>query len=73
VRFWAAARRAAGHDEEAIETSGIDALRTTLAARPELRDVMAVAAIMVDGQAASDTTSLRPGSVVDVLPPFAGG
>jgi sulfur-carrier protein len=73
VRFWAGARRAAGHSEEIIRTSNLAALRRELAARPALRDLMAVAAIMVDGQAGTDITPLPDGSVVDVLPPFAGG
>jgi hypothetical protein len=34
---------------------------------------MSVAAILVDGQAATDATMLSSGAVVDILPPFAGG
>jgi FMN reductase len=48
-------------------------LRAQLAARPELRAVCAVASFLVDGQQAGDSTVLRPGAEVDVLPPFAGG
>jgi molybdopterin synthase sulfur carrier subunit len=73
VRFWAGARRAAGHAEEPLSAATVGELRETLAGRPELAKVCAVASWLVDGQQASDTTPLRPGSIVDVLPPFAGG
>ena len=73
VRFWAGARRAAGHPQETLKAANISQLRAILAARPALHDVMAVAALLVDGQAASDSTALAADCVVDVLPPFAGG
>ena len=73
VRFWAGAQRAAGHAEEALSASTVGELRELLAARDELTKVCAVASFLVDGQQASDTTRLEAGSVVDVLPPFAGG
>ena len=56
-----------------LACANIAQLRELLEARPALREVMAVAAILVDGQAAGDTTTLHEGTVVDVLPPFAGG
>jgi len=48
-------------------------LRLVLDARPALREVMAVAAILIDGQTANDDARLAEGAVVDILPPFAGG
>ncbi|PZS26812.1 MAG: molybdopterin synthase sulfur carrier subunit [Pseudonocardiales bacterium] len=73
VRFWAGAQRAAGHAEESLAAGTIGELRELLAGRPELSRICSVASFLVDGQQASDATALRGGSVVDVLPPFAGG
>ncbi len=83
VRYWAAARAAAGVADEQFETLPADPaeLRARLAAaRPDLAPVLAVSTVLVDGLAqssASDrprsTADLIGGSVVEVLPPFAGG
>ena len=73
VRFWAGAQRAAGRATDTLTATTVGELRAQLAARPELRQVCAVASFLVDGQQAADTTALRPGAEVDVLPPFAGG
>jgi molybdopterin synthase sulfur carrier subunit len=74
VRFWAGAQRAAGHAQESVSAAAtVGALRELLAGRDKLTKVCAVASFLVDGQHASDATRLAAGSVVDVLPPFAGG
>lgn len=73
VRFWAGARRAAGHAEEQLTASDLDDLRAQLTARPELARICAVASFLVDGQQADRHSTLTDGSTVDVLPPFAGG
>ena len=73
VRFWAGARRAAGHAEELTGARTLGELRAELAARTELARVAGSATYLVDGKASSDDTELFPGAVVDVLPPFAGG
>jgi molybdopterin converting factor small subunit len=73
VRYWAGARRAAGVAEESLVASTIGELRSELSRRPALTDLMTVAAVLVDGQATGDGTRLAPDSVVDILPPFAGG
>jgi molybdopterin converting factor small subunit len=73
VRFWAGARRAAGHAEEQLSASDLLDLRAQLATRPELAKVCAVASFLVDGQRVADDTTLPAGATVDVLPPFAGG
>jgi molybdopterin synthase sulfur carrier subunit len=73
VRFWAGARRAAGTDQVTIDAPTLKELRCELAARPELAAVVEVATFLVDGVQADDLTLLPPGSLVDVLPPFAGG
>ena len=73
VRFWAGARRAAGHAEETLDATDVGELRAVLAARPGLAKIVAAASFLVDEVKASDASVLRDGSVVDVLPPFAGG
>jgi FMN reductase len=73
VRFWAGAQRAAGRATDTLTATTVGQLRAQLAARPELRQVCAVASFLVDGQQAGDTTVLHAGAQVDVLPPFAGG
>lgn len=74
VRYWAGARRAAGHREEQIVAPDVRALRSLLSDRPALAPVMAASALLVDGVTpATDDAVLADGSVVDVLPPFAGG
>jgi FMN reductase len=73
VRFWAGARRAAGHEHETVTAGTVGELRAVLAARAPLSKVCAVASFLVDGQQAADTAPLHEGANVDVLPPFAGG
>jgi molybdopterin converting factor small subunit len=78
VRYFAAARAAAGSSEEAVPAGGqslawlIDEL--TQRHGPGLAKVLAVASFLVDGVAWHDReTALPAGATVDVLPPFAGG
>ena len=75
VRYFAAARAAAGVAEEALEVSDLEALRKELAARSDrLARVLDVASFLVDGLAWRDLHAPLPGGcTVDILPPFAGG
>ncbi len=73
VRFWAGARRAAGHAEEACTAASLGELRGRLAARTELAAIVAASSFLVNGERAADEAPLPAGAVVDVLPPFAGG
>jgi sulfur-carrier protein len=81
MRYWAAAKQAAGVAEETIsaETLG-DALTAALAGRDGaagLRSVLARSSFLVDGspvgRRAPDSVLLTESAVVEVLPPFAGG
>jgi sulfur-carrier protein len=79
VRYWAGARAAAGTatDEVAAGTLA-EALAAVVAAHDErFAKVLGVCALVVDGDPVGarphDGVVLRPGSLVDVLPPFAGG
>src|SRR5947209_19987222 len=73
VRYWAGAKRAAGRAEEDFELDTLADLRAALHARPELAAVSGIASFLVDGTQVPDSTPLRDGAHVDVLPPFAGG
>ena len=81
IRYWAAAKEAAGMPEEAVEAATLaDALNAAIASRTpgsRLRDVLARSSFLVDATRASralaDAVTLSDGSVIEVLPPFAGG
>jgi molybdopterin converting factor small subunit len=81
LRYWAAAKEAAGIAEETITAETLaDALaaagaRTGRGAR--LRAVLARSSFLVDGAPvgirAPDAVILDDAAVIEVLPPFAGG
>jgi molybdopterin converting factor small subunit len=76
VRYFAGARAAAGVDTEHRQAATLDELVTALAGAhgEKLARVLPACSFLVDGTTTRDRTlSLSPGSVVDVLPPFAGG
>ena len=76
VRFFAGARAASGVDTEQRSAATLDELVRELAEAhgDKLARVLPACSFLVDGTTTRDRTSvLSPGSVVDVLPPFAGG
>ena len=75
IRYWAAARAAAGTHEEPCDGRTLGAvLETATAARgPEFARVLAHSSFLVDGVRARPDTPLADGAVIEVLPPFAGG
>jgi molybdopterin converting factor small subunit len=76
VRYFAAARAAAGVTEEKAEAVSLDALVGALSAvhGDELAKIFKVASFLVDGLVWRDHEgSLPTDATVDVLPPFAGG
>lgn len=78
VRFFAAARAAAGVESETIDLptgATMDDLVRTLNARGEaLASVLARCSYLRDGVAVRDmAVELGDAQTVDVLPPFAGG
>jgi molybdopterin converting factor small subunit len=76
VRYFAAARAAAGLAQEQAEAPTLAALLEELSAGrgPQLAKVFGVASFLVDGLAWRDREApLPPGATIDVLPPFAGG
>ncbi len=81
VRYWAAARAAVGtaSEEVAVEsTTTLAALRAELTARhPEAARVILACSVLIGdrpvGRADPGDVVVPPGSVVELLPPFAGG
>ncbi len=74
VRYWAAARDAAGTSEESRPHGSVrEILAGAAADHPGLDQVLAVASILLDGVAAGQDDPVPGGSVLEVLPPFAGG
>ena len=86
VRYFAAARAAAGVDEERFELSDGDTLATLLdailaverpeppAGTPPLARLLSRSSFLLNEVAVRNrAATLKPDDVVDVLPPFAGG
>jgi sulfur-carrier protein len=78
VRFFAAARAAAGSESETIDLPAgarVDDLVDVLRARDaDLATVLARCSYLLDGVAVRDRTAeLGDAQTFDVLPPFAGG
>jgi molybdopterin synthase sulfur carrier subunit len=81
IRYWAAAKEAAGVAEETVEAVTLsDALNTAVASRKQdsrLATVLRRSSFLVNadpvGHAAKESIMLDDGSMIEVLPPFAGG
>jgi molybdopterin synthase sulfur carrier subunit len=81
IRYWAAAKEAAGIQEESVEASTLSELLNTVVAsrKPDgrLATVLARSSFLVNadpvGRAAKESIVLDDGAVIEVLPPFAGG
>ena len=81
IRYWAAAKEAAGMAEESLDAMTLrDALNAAVASRrPDnrLATVIARSSFLVNadpvGRAARESSVLDEGAVIEVLPPFAGG
>jgi molybdopterin synthase sulfur carrier subunit len=84
VRYWAAARAAAGVESDEVPVQAGTTLADLLGAvpalhpdRPRLADVVGVCSVLVGerpvGSADPSTVPVEPGATVELLPPFAGG
>jgi sulfur-carrier protein len=78
LRYWAAAKEAAGIAEETITAQTLgDALAAARGRDPRLRAVLARSSFLIDGEPvgtrAPDRVLLSEAAVIEVLPPFAGG
>ena len=83
VRYWASVRAAQGRADErvSVPAEGITVadllLRITDGREPRVAQVVGACSLLLDETAVHadrlDETGVRPGAVVDLLPPFAGG
>jgi molybdopterin synthase sulfur carrier subunit len=78
LRYWAAAKDAAGVADEKVEARTLaDALAAVGDQAARLRPVLARSSFLVDGEPAGlrphESITLGDGAIVEVLPPFAGG
>jgi sulfur-carrier protein len=81
IRYWAAAKDAAGMPEESLDADSLaDALDVAVARRgagSRLAEIFTRSSFLVDAapvrRAAIESTVLDDGAVIEVLPPFAGG
>jgi molybdopterin converting factor small subunit len=85
VRYWAAARAAAGVESDRFDVGEdgttldllVKQVRERHADRPKLAGVVAVCSVLVGDRpvGAHDPAevTVRPGETVELLPPFAGG
>jgi sulfur-carrier protein len=83
IRYWAAAKQAAGIEEETVNADTLAAAIAIVIAGHaggdgRLAAVLACSSFLIDGQragnqAAAGAMALRDQQVIEVLPPFAGG
>jgi sulfur-carrier protein len=84
VRYWAAARAAAGVEADRLPVEAGTTLADVLAQvgaahadRPRLAEVLSVCSVLVGerpvGTADPAAVPVRAGDTVELLPPFAGG
>ena len=78
LRYWAAAKQAAGVAEETVAADTLGAALAAAAGHgPALRAVLARSSFLIDGDPVGrrppESLPLREEAVVEVLPPFAGG
>jgi sulfur-carrier protein len=80
MRYWAAAKDAAGVAEQRLTADTLAAALAQAGQTPGaegLPAVLARASFLIDGdpvgRRAAESVLLRDGNVIEVLPPFAGG
>jgi len=80
MRYWAAAKEAAGVAEQQLTADTLAAALSAAAeasAGSQLRAVLDRSSFLIDGnpvgRRAADSVVLADGNVIEVLPPFAGG
>jgi molybdopterin converting factor small subunit len=77
MRYWAAAKEAAGVAEEKVTADTLAGALTAIGPSARLTAVLARSSFLIDGQPvgsrAAEAVTLPDGAIIEVLPPFAGG
>ena len=78
LRYWAAAKDAAGVADEKVEARTLaDALALAAHQAERLRPILSRSSFLIDGEPAGrrprESILLADDAVIEVLPPFAGG
>jgi sulfur-carrier protein len=77
MRYWAAAKEAAGVAEEKVAADTLAAALAAIGPSARLSAVLARSSFLIDGQPvgsrAAEGVTLTDGAIIEVLPPFAGG
>jgi molybdopterin synthase sulfur carrier subunit len=81
LRYWAAAKAAAGRAEDEVAATtvagALDEARRAHVDNPRFAQVLGVSSLLLGeqplGSKDPETVQLRDGDVIEVLPPFAGG
>ena len=81
VRYWAAARAAAGRAQDQVPAGTLSDVLAAVLARhtdsPRFAQVLPACSVLVGedpvGDRDRDSVQVAPGSCVELLPPFAGG
>jgi molybdopterin synthase sulfur carrier subunit len=80
MRYWAAAKDAAGVAEQRLDADTLAAALVQAAdtdGAGRLREVLARSSFLIDGdpvgRRAAESVALSDGNIIEVLPPFAGG
>jgi molybdopterin converting factor small subunit len=77
MRYWAAAKEAAGVSEEKVAADTLAAALAAIGSSARLSAVLARSSFLIDGHPvgsrAAEAVTLADGAIIEVLPPFAGG
>jgi molybdopterin converting factor small subunit len=77
MRYWAAAKDAAGVSEEKVTADTLAGALSVIGRENQLSQVLARSSFLIDGHPvgtrAAEAVELADGAVIEVLPPFAGG
>ncbi len=81
IRYWAAAKHAAGITEESVDArtlaDALDIARQRHSDSSRFSDVLGISSFLIDekpvGRNANDVVVLGEKTIIEVLPPFAGG
>jgi sulfur-carrier protein len=77
VRFWAAARELAGTDHQAVDAGSVSDVLADVRQRhgERMARLLDVSVVLVDGvqSSAESDRIIAPDTVIEILPPYAGG